>query len=144
MAGSDHPNRVLSQKLWESVAVGDASGIREVLAPNIRWQTRNEGDLSGVFEGVDAVLDYMASVGERVDKLRSDLLGIFVNDDGAVIWYTVEANRGAQELRVEHVLVLEIEENRFVRATTVPNDQSQSNSFWTASPPAPNQGGACS
>jgi len=132
MAGANHKNISIGERLWEAVAAGDAAGFRDLLSPEIRWRSHGTGDITGIFVGIDAVLDYMASAGDLVDKLRSDLIDIFVNDRGAVLWYVVEANRGEKELHSEQFLLLEIEDDRVVRGTVVPASQQQTNSFWRA------------
>lgn len=127
-----HPHFSIAQRFWEAVASGDARQLQEILSPKIQWRSYGAGDLTGIFVGVDAVLDLLASAGDIADELRSDLIDIFVNDRGAVLRFIVEANRGSDELHIEQLLVLAIEENRVVQATSVPTGQGQSNQFWTA------------
>lgn len=141
MAGANYKNISIGERLWEAVAAGDAAVFRELLSPEIRWRSHGTGDITGIFVGVDAVLDYMASAGDLVDKLRSDLIDIFVNDRGVVLWYVVEANRGEKELHSEQLLLLEIEDDRVVRGTVIPVSQHQTNRFWkTNSRPAELEG----
>jgi hypothetical protein len=76
----------------------------------------------------------LASIGDLADELRTDLIDIFVNDRGAVLWTKVHARRGADELRVEQLVILTIEGGQIVRIMSVTNDQAQSNRFWNATP----------
>jgi ketosteroid isomerase-like protein len=112
------------------VAHGDAAGLRGILAPKIQWRTYGASDLSGTFVGIDAVLDVLASMGDLTDELRSDLIDIFVNDRGAVLWTRVEARRGSQQLHIEQLIVLMIDGDQIVQIMSVTNDQDQSNRFW--------------
>jgi ketosteroid isomerase-like protein len=130
MAGANQKNISIGERLWEAIAAGDAEGFREILSPEIRWRSHGTGDITGIFVGVDAVLDYLASAGDLVDKLRSDLIDIFASDRGVVLWYVVEANRGERELHSEQLLLLEIEGDRVVRGTVIPVSQQQTNRFW--------------
>jgi ketosteroid isomerase-like protein len=131
MASAHQKNISIGEQLWAAVAAGDAEKFRELFSPEIRWRSHGTGDLTGIFVGVDGVLDYMASAGDLVDKLRSDLIDIFVNDRGVVLWYVVEANRGEKELHSEQFILLEIEGDHIVRGTVIPVSQQQTNSFWT-------------
>lgn len=133
--GSNHQRNIaIGEQLWEAIAAGDAAKFSELVSPAIRWRSHGTGDITGIFVGVDGVLDYLASAGDLVDKLRSDLIDIFVNDRGAVLWYVVEANRGEKELHSEQLLLLEIEDERIVRGTVIPVSQHQANAFWTTTP----------
>jgi len=129
-----HPHFATAQKLWEAVAHGDAAQLRAILSPKIQWRTYGGSDLAGNFVGIDAALDVLASVGDLTDELRSDLIDIFVNDRGAVLWTRLEARRGSQELNVEQLVVLTIEGGQIVQMMSVTNDQDQSNRFWKATP----------
>ena len=127
-----HPHFATAQKLWDAVAHGDAAQLRAILSPKVQWRTYGGGDLAGNFVGIDAALDVLASVGDLTDELRSDLIDIFVNDRGAVLWTRLEARRGSQELRVEQLVVLTIEDGQIVQIMSVTNDQEQSSRFWKA------------
>jgi ketosteroid isomerase-like protein len=127
-----HPHIAIAQKLWDAVAHGDAAGLRGILSPKIEWRTYGGGGFAGTFVGIDAALDRLASMGDLTDELRSDLIDIFVNDRGAVLWTRVEARRGSERLHVEQLIVLTIEGDQIVRIMSVTNDQDQSKRFWNA------------
>jgi len=123
----------LAEVFWDSISDGDATRLREVLSPEIRWHAYGMGDLSGTYVGIDAVLDLMASCGDIVDQLESTLLDIYASDRGAVLRYVVEAQRGARKLHVEQVTLVEIRDGCVFEAISVPMDQAKSNQFWQAS-----------
>ena len=129
-----HPHFKIAHELWDALAHGDAAKLREFLSPKVQWRTFGGRDPGGTYVGIDAALDVLASIGDLADELRSDLIDIFVNDRGAVLWTRVQARRGADELRVEQLVVLTIEDGQIVRIMSVTNDQAQSNRFWKATP----------
>jgi len=129
----EHPHYAMAEDLWSAVSSGDASRLRRILSPNIRWHSYGAGDLSGTFVGADAVLDLLASTGEMVDQLASTLIDISVSDRGAVLRYEVEAQRGSKKLHVEHLAILEIRADRIVETITVPVDQDENDRFWDTS-----------
>ena len=127
----DHPNIEFATGLWDAVALGDPDSVRAFLADDVVWQAGGQHALSGVFEGPDAVLDYLARVGERADELRTELIDIFANDRGAVVVYHLSARRELKRLETDLFLELEIREGELVRARSASFDQVASNEFWS-------------
>jgi len=127
----DHPNSEFATALWDAVAQGDSGAVRGLLADEVVWHAGGHHVLSGEFKGPDAVLDYLARVGERADELSTELTDIFVNDRGAVVIYRLSARRELKRLETELFLELEIREGKLVRARSVSVDQVASNEFWS-------------
>ena len=126
----DHPNSEFATALWDAVAQGDSEAVRGLLADEVVWHAGGRHALSGEFKGPDAVLDYLARVGERADELSTELTDIFVNDSGAVVIYRLSARRELKRLETELFLELEIREGKLIRARSVSVDQVASNEFW--------------
>jgi uncharacterized protein len=124
---------VLAEAFWDAISTGDSARLREILSPEIRWHALGAGDLSGTYVGVDAVLDLMASCGDIVDQLESSLLDIYGSDRGAILRYSVEAQRGARKLHIEQFTQIDIRDGRIFEAVSAPMDQVESNQFWQSS-----------
>jgi ketosteroid isomerase-like protein len=129
---SEHPNRVVARRLWAAIAAADFEELREIIAPKSVWRMYGESPLAGTYEGVEAILGFLASVGERADELRSDLLDIFVSDRGAVLRYSIHALRGDRVLDIEHLFLARIDDGRVVEAVFAPIDQHRYDRFWEA------------
>ena len=129
---SEHPNRVIARRLWTAIAAADSEALREVIAPKAIWRMYGESPLAGTYEGVEAILDFMATVGERADELGSDLVDIFVSDRGAVLRYSIHALRGDRVLDIEHLFLVRIDDGRVVEAVFAPIDQHRYDRFWDA------------
>ena len=127
----DHPNLTLARRLWGATAKADAETMRDLLAENVVWHASGENPLSGDYHGPEGVMRYLTLVAEIADEVRSDLESIFYNDDGAVLAYKVQANRGPRELSVDILLVLQITDGRVDHALSVPIDQASNDEFWT-------------
>jgi ketosteroid isomerase-like protein len=128
--GEEHPNEAIARQLWAGAAEGDAEAIRGVLAAGVVWKSVGRNPLSGEFRGPEAVIDYMARVGESTDELRLDLTDLFVNEGGVVVLYHASALRGARRLELDYVLVLRIRDGLVVDALSVPVDQPRNDAFW--------------
>jgi ketosteroid isomerase-like protein len=133
MRVEEHPSHVVARRLWNAIAAGDESALRAVIEPKAVWRMYGQSPLRGSYQGIDAILDFMASVGERADELQSDLVDIFVSDRGAVVRYKVHALRGDRVLDIEHLFLLRIEGGRVVEAVFAPIDQHRHDRFWSDS-----------
>lgn len=125
-------NATIARMVWDATSRGDASGLRELLSPDVTWHSYSSGVLSGVFKGPDGVVDLLARTGELVDGLRSELIDVFASASGAVIHYRVSAVRGLQSLETEVLLRMRIEQRRIVDVFTLSKDAERSDSFWLA------------
>ena len=62
----------------------DVETLREVLDAKTMWHMPGRSPLAGTYVGIDAVLDFMARVGELSDDLRADLIDVYVSERGAL------------------------------------------------------------
>ena len=127
----DHPNAAFATAFWDAVAQGDSDAVRALLAHEVIWRAGGGHPLSGEFRGPDAVIDYLARVGESADELTTELKDIFVNDQGAVVLYHLSARRELKRLETDLYLELEIRDGELIRAGSVSFDQVASNEFWS-------------
>jgi ketosteroid isomerase-like protein len=127
----NHPNFEFATALWDAVAQGDSLAVRALLAEDVVWHAGGSHPLSGEFRGRDAVIDYLARVGETADELSTELTDIFVNDRGAVVVYHLSARRELKRLETDLFLELEIRDSSLKRARSVSFDQVASNEFWS-------------
>ena len=127
----EHPNAVVARRLWDAIAHADAPALRELMAEKTVWRMPGDSLVAGTYVGADAVLDFMARVGELTDDLHSDLIDIFVNDRGAVLRYSIRAIRGARILNIEHLFVIRVVEGRITEAVFAPIDQIRYDRFFS-------------
>ena len=132
---AQHRNQVLSQRLWDAIATADEAELRALIAPKAVWRMYGRSPLAGSHKGIDAILHFMASVGERADELESNLIEIFANDGGAVLRYSVRALRGDRSLDIEHLFMIRIRRGEVVEGVFAPLDQHRYDEFWL-DPPA--------
>jgi ketosteroid isomerase-like protein len=126
-----HPNAILAREIWSATAEGDAEALRRLLAEDIVWTSYGTNPMAGAIHGPEAVLSYLATVGEEADALCSTLKSLYVNDDGAVIFFHISAARGDRKLEVDVLLICQFEEGRAVSALMIPADQEANDAFWS-------------
>jgi ketosteroid isomerase-like protein len=126
----EHPNLSVAQALWTAAAEGDADKMRELFTDDVLWMTSGRNPLAGVRHGPEEIFDYLAQVGETSDDLFSELDGIYVADDAAVIAYHISARREDKRLEMDYFLMLFMEEGKIHKALMVPVDQYTNDEFW--------------
>jgi ketosteroid isomerase-like protein len=120
----------IARRLWDGIAQADLATLEAVLDPKTVWRVYGSSPFAGVHVGVDAVLAFLAHVGELADELNSTLLDVFVGERGAVLRYSVHARRGDSHLEIEQLFLARIEAGRVVEAIFSTPDQERYDRFW--------------
>jgi ketosteroid isomerase-like protein len=121
----------IAQSLWSAVADGDADAVRELLTDDIVWHSVGRHPLAGEHRGREAVVDFLASLGERSEQLVVTLDDVFVGESGAIISYHGTVRRLDREMDMKYLLRLRIREGKICHVTSVPLDQRVSDEFWS-------------
>jgi hypothetical protein len=130
MQQMEHESAAIARALWQATSEADAHMVRSMLSPNITWRNHSSAQEPEALRGPDAVLNLLASSGERVDSLTSTLLNIFSNDNGAVLHYRTRAERGPDNIDSEVLLVLTIRSGVVLDVLAVPVDPREDAAFW--------------
>lgn len=128
----DHPNAQLARRLWDATAQADVETLFELFDPEVEWIAYGDNPTACHLRGIEAVLEYMGLTAERVDILSSDLIDIYANARGAVLYYRIVAQLGERRHEGEVLLKLDILAGRAVRVAVVPFDQAAGDAFWNA------------
>ena len=129
MSALSTENGQIARRLWKSASEGSPDSVLD-FHPEVVWRTYGQGPNAGEFLGIDAVLEYLEHFGSRAEDLRLDLVDVFSSDEGAVIQYRVQANRGPKDLENYAFLKLDILDGVVTDATVVPFDQEKGAAFW--------------
>lgn len=129
MSEISRTNREIARRLWRAASQGDPEPVLE-FDPEVVWRSYGASPAAGEYRGIDAVLHYLASTGEGVEALRSELLDVMAGERGAVIHYRVLAKRGPKELDAQFFLWLAIRDGVVHELTAVPFDQAANDAFW--------------
>lgn len=125
-------NEDVTRRLWEAVADGDAEALGSVLTPGVIWRSVGDNPVAGDYFGTQAVMEYLAKVGDLADELASTLEEIYANAGGAIAVHRVRARRGTRLLDMEYLIRLRIVDGQIVSAISVPVDQRTNDEFWSA------------
>ncbi len=120
----------IARRLWEATSEGDRGEILEIYSSDVVWRSRGSNPFSSEVHGSRALLEYLASVGEAVDEMSSELHEIYANEDGAVLHFTTRARAGERSLRCDFFLRLSIAGDRVDEVELVALDPKQNDGFW--------------
>ncbi len=126
----DHPNAEIARAAWEAVAHGDAQGLAKAFSPNVVWHASGRGPRSGTFTGLDAVLEYLAEIGDAAQRFDMRLDDVLVSESKAVVLFSVEGQRPGRRLVTDFIVLFQIEAGLVVEAWAVPRDQHAVDEFW--------------
>lgn len=131
MSQNDHPNALLIRQSWQAVADSDVETLLAMWADDIVWHVTGNNPWKGDHVGHDAVLEYLAQVGESGESYDTTLTSVMANDEfGAVVCH-ISTKRGDRVLEVDNVLLGRFDKNRQIKEIwTLSLDPSAIDRFW--------------
>src|SRR5262249_13462311 len=127
----EHPNAALARRVWGALSRGDAESLRELLAPDVTWHAASLGTpWSGTRRGYDAVVDFLADIGERTDVADSEWRDVLVSDRRVLVIYHVSLRIGTRSAELDYAWLARVDEGRFAEVWTVPLDPFATSAFW--------------
>ncbi|MFP6639898.1 MAG: nuclear transport factor 2 family protein [Myxococcota bacterium] len=130
MTHGDHPNCLLILQCWQAAGQGDPDTLRALWAENIVWHVTANTPWRGDHVGQEAVLEYLAQVGDLEDPYDLTLQAVFANDDYGVVVFHVETQRDGHSLSVDQILFGRFEERRIAEIWTFSLDAQAIEEFW--------------
>jgi ketosteroid isomerase-like protein len=128
----DHPNVDIVERAWLAVAEADVESLEDLWSPDIVWHVTAQNPWTGDHVGRDAVLDYLADVGEAGEAYEANIEDVLASDDRALIVSRVKARRGDREIDTAQCMLARIEDERIVEVWTLPLDPAAFAGFWRA------------
>jgi hypothetical protein len=105
-AMSEHPHVALVRGAYEAFAKGDLAALDDVFAEDIRWHEPGRSQMSGTYEGRDAVYAMFGRLMELTEgSFRIDVRSVLADDEYAMVLVDVSAHRGDQAYSVTNVHV---------------------------------------
>jgi ketosteroid isomerase-like protein len=101
------------------------------VADDVVWHSSGRGPRSGDYRGRDAILEYLASIGEDAEQFDSELDDILVGADRTAILFRVSGRRGERLLEIGFVLLIRFEDNQIAEVWSIARDQYALDEFWS-------------
>jgi len=121
----------IARELWKGVSNSDVETLVQLSEPDIVWHASGRGPRAGDFRGRDAVLDYLARIGDDVERWDVELDDVLVGDVYAAMLLRVTGERPARSLSAGFVLIFRFTAGRVAEVWSVARDQFAVDEFWS-------------
>ena len=130
MSEARHPIRVLAEEAWEAVSRSDIDTLRQLWHPDLVWHARGPTPWAGDHQGVDAILDFLAGIGELTEIFDASLEDLLVSDERVLLLFHVRMARGIHREEFDYQLLGRVIDERVVEIWTAPLDPAALAAFW--------------
>ncbi len=127
---SDRAIETLASRAWQGVAEGDVEILKEVWDPKIVWHAAGSHGWAGRFEGMEAVLNHLAEIGESSDQFDAQLDEFPTSERHIVYFFRAHVCRGDRSAEVDYVMSARHENGRMTHIWLVPMDPETLAALW--------------
>jgi ketosteroid isomerase-like protein len=126
-----HPNSKLAAASWLAVSNSDVDELEKLWADDIVWHSTGRNPWAGVYVGREAVLDYLAQVGESVETVDARLDDVLVSDDRLMLVCSMRLKHaGLEELVMDELLLARIENAKIAEVWLLALDPEAVATYW--------------
>jgi ketosteroid isomerase-like protein len=92
---------------------------------------------AGKHRGPEAILDFLARVGEVADEFRAQLIDVLASDERVLIVFHVALAIGAHRTELDYLMLARMQDGRFAEIWSAPLDPGAIEEFWSGPVLAP-------
>jgi len=122
--------RKLATRAWQAVSSGDAAALEKLYSEDIVWHVSGRGPYAGDHRGRDAVLGYLATVGEQADRFDASLEDVLIGDERMAFVMRAVGSREGRSLDATYVVMLRLDGGRVAEVWSTAFDQYAVDAFW--------------
>jgi ketosteroid isomerase-like protein len=127
----DHPNALLARRAWDASSRGDADELRATMHEDIVWRATVRGTpWAGTHKGRDAVVEFLARVGEVSEGFKATLVDILVSEERVLFVFHMSLRRRGRVAEVDYLLLGSVHDGLFSEMWTTPLDPATIENFW--------------
>jgi ketosteroid isomerase-like protein len=123
--------REIATGAWQAVSSGDVAALQAFCATDLVWHASGRSSHAGSHRGRDAVVGYLAGVGEDVERFDLELEDVLVGDASAALVMRARGRRGDRVLDATYLVRLRIDAGRIAEVWSVALDQPAVDAFWS-------------
>jgi ketosteroid isomerase-like protein len=132
---TEHPNALLAARAWDASSRGDADALRATMHADIVWRATARGTpWAGTHEGRDAVVDFLARVGEVSEGFKASLVDVLVSEARVLFVFHMSLRGRGRVAEVDYLLLGKVRDGLFSEMWTTPLDPAAIESFWAGRP----------
>jgi len=130
---AEHPNVAFIKRGFDAFNAADIATLSELIDENAAQHMGGSNDLfSGDHRGRDNILAMYGRIGEASGgTFRADPEQIWANDDRLVVVYRATAEHEGKRLDMRNAIVFEVEGEKIVEITDIPDDADKQDEFWS-------------
>ena len=122
--------RKLATRAWQAVSSGDARALESIYNDDIVWHVSGRGPNSGDHRGRDAVLEYLANVGERSEDFEASLDDVLIGEERLAFVMRAKGHREGRTLDATYIILARLEGGRLAEVWSTALDQYAVDAFW--------------
>jgi ketosteroid isomerase-like protein len=131
-SSSEHPNIAMLRDGYRAYAESDLATLGALYSPDIVFHVSGRHPLSGDYEGMKSVLEYMLRIGEITGGRGGfEVETLLADDKTAVAVVTGIAWAGNTEFRRRLMHVNRVDSGQVCEFWDLPYDQHAEDAFWT-------------
>ena len=128
---SVHPNVALLRDGYAAFAKADLAAFDELWDDGIRWHNSGSSQVSGTFEGRQAIFEMFGRLFELTDgTLHLELLSAQADDDWGFAAVTITARRGDRTLETMDLHALRLEQGKVVEFWQTSTQPQAADAFY--------------
>ncbi|WP_051683668.1 nuclear transport factor 2 family protein [Blastococcus sp. URHD0036] len=128
---SEHPNLQRMRMAYEAFDKGDLAALDDFWQPDVRWHEPGDNELSGTYEGRDAVLGLFARTMELTEGSFSvELLQACADDEHGLALVRLTGHRGDRHLSTLSAHIVRYSDGKVAEFWEAPTDQAAGDAFF--------------
>ena len=127
---SQAANEELARKAWQGVANGDVRALQEAWDPKVVWHAAGTHPWAARYEGIEAVLNHLAEIGDSSDQFDAELDELLTSDRRIVYFFRAHIRRGDRAAVIDYVMSARHENGRMTYIWLVPMDPEALAALW--------------
>ncbi|MBW2695233.1 MAG: nuclear transport factor 2 family protein [Deltaproteobacteria bacterium] len=130
MTHTEHPKALLIQQSWQAVAHSDVDTLKALWDEDIVWHVTANNPWRGEHIGHEAVLEYLAQLGDSGESYNTTLHCVMANDEYAAAICHVSTKRDDRVLEVGQILLGRFEGRKIKEIWALSLDPQAVERFW--------------
>jgi hypothetical protein len=128
----EHPNAARARELFAAFAAGDAEAMLAGLSEGIVWRIGGRSAIAGEYRGRDELFAQMKRWSELTQgTYRAQCTSAVADEARVVAFYRATGTREGRTIDLEQLLVVTLDEGRWIDVRALPTDQYAFDEFWS-------------
>jgi ketosteroid isomerase-like protein len=124
----EHPDAIAYRRTADAFRAGDLEAVESLIAPDVVWHVPGDHPMAGTIDGRDALLGWLARLGEIGFWLVEH--DVFASDDHVCAVSAMGARRDGVDVQTRVVSIFRYRDGRQVERWLYPDDTASWNAIF--------------